>query len=186
MKKLSMNELGRISLAEFKANSKTPIVVILDNIRSMNNIGSVFRTSDAFAIEHIYLCGITACPPHKEIAKTALGATESIDWSYDKETSNTIMQLKKLNYRIFAVEQTDHSVFLQNFKPDFQHKTALIFGNEVFGVSDNLLPLCDGCIEIPQIGTKHSLNIAVSAGIVLWDLYSKYIKTEHHHHDLSL
>ena len=176
MKKLSMDELGRISCEEFKQKNKIPVVVILDNIRSMNNIGSIFRTADAFSVEHLYLCGITAQPPQKEITKTALGATESVDWTYVCDTLEIVRKLQMENYRIYAVEQVDQRIFLQDFTPDFSQKTALILGNEVFGVDEKLLSFCDGCIEIPQEGIKHSLNVSVAAGIILWDFYFKFLR----------
>lgn len=169
--KLSMEELNRLDIETFKQCKKLPLIVILDNVRSMNNVGSIFRTSDAFRIEHVYLCGITAQPPHKEIEKTALGATESIDWSYVESTASLVTQLKKENYRVYAVEQVRNSIPLTDFTSDFSHQTAVVFGNEVMGVEQNVIDLCYGCIEIPQLGTKHSLNISVSAGIVLWHLF---------------
>jgi tRNA G18 (ribose-2'-O)-methylase SpoU len=169
-KKLSMNELNRINIEKFKQSSKLPVVVVLDNIRSMNNIGSVFRTCDAFRIERICLCGITAQPPHKDIEKTALGATQSVDWKYYESTSEAVEKLKNDNYSVFAVEQTEGSIFLDTFDVMNYPKLALIFGNEVLGVEQEVINKCNGCIEIPQFGTKHSLNIAVSAGIVLWQM----------------
>lgn len=174
--KLSMEELQRIDVATFKQSEKMPLVVILDNVRSMNNVGSVFRTCDAFRIAHIYLCGITAQPPHKEIEKTALGATESVDWNYVECTTDLVKQLMTNNYSVYAVEQVKNSIPLTDFIPDFSRKTALIFGNEVMGVDQDVINLCNGCIEIPQLGTKHSLNISVSAGIVLWHLFYNFTK----------
>ncbi len=168
MKKLSMEELGRMNVEAFKQSEKLPIVVVLDNIRSMNNIGSVFRTCDAFRIEEIILCGITACPPHKDIEKTALGATESVKWSYSKNTLEAIETLKVKNYIIYSVEQVEHSLSLEAASWDGHQAIALIFGNEVMGVDQEVVDKSDHCIEIPQFGTKHSLNISVSAGIVLW------------------
>ncbi len=168
MKKLSMEELGRMNVEAFKQSEKLPIVVVLDNIRSMNNIGSVFRTCDAFRIEEIILCGITACPPHKDIEKTALGATESVKWSYSKNTLEAIETLKVKNYIIYSVEQVEHSLSLETVSWDGHQAIALIFGNEVMGVDQEVVDKSDHCIEIPQFGTKHSLNISVSAGIVLW------------------
>lgn len=169
MRKLSMNELNRKSVEEFKQSQKKKIIVVLDNIRSMHNVGSVFRTSDAFLIEAICICGFTAQPPHRDINKTALGATETVDWIYYENTTQAIDALKQNNYSIYAVEQTEGSISLENFaitdKP-----IAVVFGNEVEGVSDEVLQLVDGCIEIPQLGMKHSLNISVAAGIVLWKL----------------
>lgn len=176
MRKLKMHELNRMDVADFKSAPKVPVIIILDNIRSQHNIGAVFRTCDAFRIEKMYLCGITACPPHREIQRTALDATESVDWEYHNSAVSLISDLKKLNFLIIAVELTDKSIPLQNFIPDFSKKTALIFGNEVLGIDDEILPLCDHCIEIPQYGTKHSLNISVSAGIVIWDFFKKHIK----------
>lgn len=173
MRKLENKELERKSVADFKEAEKTPINIILDDIRSLHNIGSVFRTADAFLIEKIYLCGITAIPPHKEIHKTALGATETVTWEYQKEVTEVIQNLKKENIKVFAIEQVENAVFLQNFRVDSSKRYALVFGNEVYGVSQKAIELCDGSIEIPQIGTKHSLNISVSAGIVVWDFFQK-------------
>ena len=174
MRKLKLEELGRISVEEFKASDKIPVVVVLDNIRSMHNIGSVFRTSDAFRIEKIYLCGITARPPHKEIRKTALGATESVNWEYVEDTIELISKLKKENYRMIAVEQTESSKSLVDFELKVDEKYAVIFGNEVDGVQQEVVNLSDYCIEIPQEGTKHSLNVSVCAGIVLWEFFKNY------------
>lgn len=176
MKKLSMDELGRISPDEFKKVEKMPLMIVLDNIRSMMNIGSVFRTADAFRVEGICLCGISATPPNKEIHKTALGATESVDWIYYENTSDAVISLKELGYEIIAVEQTDSSIDILDYKPRKGKKYALVFGNEVKGVDDSVLHLCNSCIEIPQFGTKHSLNISVSAGIVIWDFYKNLLK----------
>ncbi len=173
MRKLKNNELNRLSVEEFKESNKTPIVVILDNIRSLNNIGSVFRTSDAFLIEKIFLCGITATPPNKDIHKTALGATESVNWEYHKETSDVVKKLKEEAYKIISIEQTEQATMLQDFSTESNIKYAVIFGNEVKGVQQEIVDLSDYCIEIPQFGTKHSLNISVSAGIVIWELYKK-------------
>jgi tRNA G18 (ribose-2'-O)-methylase SpoU len=173
MRKLENKELERKSVTDFKQAQKTPIIVVLDDIRSLHNIGSVFRTADAFLIEKIYLCGITATPPHKEIHKTALGATETVAWEYQKEVTEVIAQLKQNKVKVFAVEQVEKAVFLQDFKVEKQTKYALVFGNEVYGVSQEAIALCDGSIEIPQLGTKHSLNISVSTGIVVWDLFQK-------------
>ena len=171
MRKLKNSELNRLSVEEFKEVKKLPIVVVLDNIRSLNNIGSVFRTSDAFLLEKIYLCGITAKPPHKDIHKTALGATESVEWEYFDETLDCITKLKKDGYQCVAIEQAHNSVMLNEFDASKQSKIALVFGNEVKGVQQSIIDQCDACVEIPQLGTKHSLNIAVSAGVVLWDLF---------------
>jgi tRNA G18 (ribose-2'-O)-methylase SpoU len=173
MRKLNTDELGRVGIADFKKQDKLPIIVILDNVRSMHNIGSVFRTSDGFAIEKIYLCGITAQPPHREIEKTALGATQSIEWEYSADISALIPTLKVAGYTIIAIEQANPSVFLNDFQPKTSGKYVLIFGNEVNGVSIEAMELIDNCIEIPQFGTKHSFNIVVSAGIVLWDFFAK-------------
>ena len=173
MRKLRNNELGRISVEEFKKATKTPIVVILDNIRSLNNIGSVFRTSDAFLIEKIYLCGITATPPNKEIHKTALGATQSVDWEYKKDTLSLINELKSEGRVIVSIEQAEKSIMLDQFSPEPNKKIAIIMGNEVKGVQQEVVSASDYCVEIPQKGTKHSLNISVSCAIVLWDLVQK-------------
>ena len=173
MRKLRINELNRLSPDEFKGTSKTPLVVVLDNIRSCNNIGSVFRTSDALLIEKIYLCGITATPPNKEIHKTALDAEKSVVWEYFEKTENAVNKLKENGYKIFAVEQVEKSILLPDFKPKPNEKIALVFGNEVKGVQQKVVNLCDGAVEIPQYGTKHSFNVSVSAGIVLWDVFQK-------------
>lgn len=173
MRKLKNSELNRLDIDSFKATEKVPIVVVLDNIRSCNNIGSVFRTSDALLIESIYLCGYTATPPNKEIHKTALDAENSVDWKYMKETADAVLQLREEGYTIYAIEQVEKSIMLPDFKPEEGSKLALVFGNEVKGVQQKVVDLCDGAIEIPQYGTKHSFNISVSAGIVLWDLFSK-------------
>jgi len=171
MRKLAIEELNRISVEEFKAKGKIPVIVILDNVRSLNNIGSIFRTCDAFCIEKMYLCGITACPPHKDIHKTALGATESVDWEYVDETLKIISKLKEDQYIILSVEQAEGSTSLQNMELDKDLKYALVFGHEIHGVEQSVIDLSDGCIEIPQTGTKHSLNVAVSAGILLWEAF---------------
>jgi 23S rRNA (guanosine2251-2'-O)-methyltransferase len=173
MRKLANSELNRKSIEDFKTAQKTPLIIILDSVRSLNNIGSVFRTADAFLIEKIYLCGITATPPNKEINKTALGATETVTWEYKENILELIADLKKQNCDVFAIEQVENSVFLQDFIPNKNKTTALLFGNEVFGVDQEAIESCDGTIEIMQLGTKHSLNIAVSAGIVIWDLFKK-------------
>lgn len=169
MRKLTMEELHRKSVEEFHKASKNKIVVVLDNIRSMHNVGSVFRTSDAFLIESLFLCGYTPQPPHREINKTALGATETVNWEYFQTTVSAIEKLRKEGYRILAVEQTTDSIGLENYRST-NDKIAVIFGNEVEGVDESVLPYCDGCLEIPQLGMKHSLNISVAAGIVLWKL----------------
>ena len=173
MRKLSLKELNRLSVDEFKNVEKTPIVLVLDNIRSALNVGSAFRTSDAFALEKIFLCGITAQPPHREILKTAIGATESVVWEYQKETTDAIHQLKKEGYKLIAIEQAEGSTPLQIFEPQANEKYALIFGNEVAGVSDAAMEQVDLCLEVPQYGTKHSLNISVCVGVVVWDLFQK-------------
>ncbi len=173
MKKLKNSELGRPSVEEFKKIKKIPLIIALDNIRSLNNIGSVFRTSDAFLIEKIYLCGITAKPPHKDIHKTALGATESVDWEYIENTSLLIKKLQKEGFIIVSIEQADASIMLQDFNIESNQKYVIIFGNEVKGVQQEVVSASDYCIEIPQFGTKHSLNISVSVGVVLWDLFKK-------------
>jgi len=174
-KKLKLDDLNRASIEEFKAQKKLPVAVVLDNVRSMNNIGSIFRTADAFAVEQICLCGITARPPHREIEKTALGATQSVDWVYYEDTIKAIEQLKVDGYRIIAIEQAQNSTMLNDFTPFPDEKYALIFGNEVNGVSEEAMQMIDVCLEIPQFGTKHSFNIVVSAGIVLWDFFSKMV-----------
>ena len=173
MRKLKNSELGRINIAEFKSAKKIPVIVVLDNIRSLNNIGSVFRTSDAFLIEKIYLCGITAIPPHNEIRKTALGATESVEWEYRKDIMELINEMKKAKVTIVSVEQAESCIVLQKFQVELNTKYALVFGNEVKGVQQEVVSSSDCCIEIPQYGTKHSLNISVSCGIVLWDIFRK-------------
>ena len=171
MRKLRNDELNRITKAEFEAAEKTPIIIVLDNIRSLSNVGAFFRTADAFRIEELLLCGITACPPHREIHKTALGADETVKWRYIPTTVDACKQLRVDGYRIFAVEQIEGSVLLQDFK--FEPHTAYIFGNEVEGVSEEALPYCNGALELPQEGTKHSLNVSVCAGIVLWEAFKR-------------
>ena len=173
MRKLKNNELGRISVDEFKTIQKTPLIVVLDNIRSLNNIGSVFRTSDAFLIEKIYLCGICATPPNKDIHKTALGATESVAWEYVEDTLSLVEKLKVENIKILAIEQAENSTKLNTFYPKKNEKYAIVMGNEVKGVQQEVVNAADLCIEIPQLGTKHSLNISVTTGVVLWDLFQK-------------
>ena len=174
MRKLRNNELNRISVDEYKKTIKTPLIVILDNIRSCNNIGSVFRTSDALLIEKIYLCGITATPPNKDIHKTALDAEKSVDWEYLENTEDAVSKLQNEGYKIYAIEQVENSILLPDFRPAKNEKVAIIFGNEVKGVKQTVVDICDGSIEIPQFGTKHSFNISVSAGIVLWDIFQKF------------
>ncbi len=173
MRKLKNSELNRLSIEEFKKSGKTPLVVVLDNIRSLNNIGSVFRTSDAFLTEKIILCGITAKPPHKDIHKTALGATESVNWEYTESTIDAVNKLKDEGYIIVSIEQTEKAIMLQNFKIEKDKKYAVIFGNEVKGVQQEIIDLSNYSIEIPQYGTKHSFNISVSVGIVLWEFFRK-------------
>ena len=173
MKKLKNEELGRKTINEFKESSKTPIVIVLDNVRSLNNVGSVFRTADAFLIEAVYLCGITGTPPNKEIQKTALGATESISWKHFSKTTDAVKELLEQNYLVYSIEQADSAIMLNNFMPSRNQKIAIIFGNEVKGVEQDVIDMSTDVIEIPQLGTKHSLNIAVSVGIVMWDLYLK-------------
>ena len=173
MRKLKNNELGRITVAAFKAVKKTPIIVILDNIRSLNNIGSVFRTSDAFLIEKIYLCGICATPPNKEIHKTALGATESVAWEYVEDTLALVKELQLAKVNVLAIEQAEHSTKLDEFYPEKGNTYAIVMGNEVKGVQQAVVDASDLCVEIPQLGTKHSLNISVTTGVVIWDLFQK-------------
>jgi 23S rRNA (guanosine2251-2'-O)-methyltransferase len=173
MRKLKLDELNRATVEEFKGQQKLPVAVVLDSVRSMHNIGSIFRTSDGFAVEQICLCGITAQPPHREIEKTALGATQSVNWAYHEDAVAAVNQLRADGYQIIAIEQAENSVMLNEFIPNKSTKYALIFGNEVNGVSDEVMQIIDTCIEIPQFGTKHSFNIVVSAGIVLWDFFAK-------------
>ncbi|MBA5792452.1 MULTISPECIES: RNA methyltransferase [unclassified Flavobacterium] len=173
MKKLILDELNRKNVEEFKQADKTPIIVVLDDVRSLHNIGSFFRTGDAFLIEKIYLCGITATPPNKEIHKTALGATETVAWEYAKEVMDVVHQLKDQDIKILSVEQVEGSVMLQDFNVTANTKYALFFGNEVKGVNQDVINASDAVIEIPQLGTKHSLNVSVSGGIVIWDLFRK-------------
>ena len=173
MRKLENEELNRKTTLEFIEAPKTPIVIVLDNVRSLNNVGSVFRTADAFLVEAIYLCGITGQPPNKDIQKTALGATDTVEWKYYKDTLDAVAELKKNGYLVCAIEQAEAAIMLNNFIPDRKQKVAVIFGNEVKGVQQAVIDACTGVIEIPQIGTKHSFNIAVSVGIVMWDLYLK-------------
>ena len=173
MKKLLNSELERKSLTEFKKAQKLPVVLVLDNVRSLNNIGSVFRTADAFLVQSICLCGITACPPHRDIQKTALGATESVDWFFYKKTSQAVLELKQKGFQIISIEQVEDSTFLDDFIPDYKQKYAFVFGHEVHGVDQEIVDLSDTCIEIPQYGTKHSFNISISTGIVLWDYHLK-------------
>ena len=173
MRKLKITELNRLTPADFKASDKIPRVVVLDHVRSLHNVGSVFRTSDAFRVETIYLCGITACPPQAEIHKTALGAEDTVDWQYYKETSEVVDKLKEAGYTICAIEQAEGSIMLDKLQLDRQKKYAVILGNEVKGVQQSVVDSCDLCIEIPQYGTKHSLNVSVTAGIVIWDFFKQ-------------
>jgi len=174
MRKLKNSELGRLTVDEFKKTDKIPLIVVLDNIRSLNNIGSVFRTSDAFLIEKIYLCGITAQPPHKEIHKTALGSTETVDWEYVEDTLTLVEKLKEEKVKVASIEQAENSTMLQDFMVKPNEKYAIVMGNEVKGVQQEVVSASDYCVEIPQFGTKHSLNISVSTGVVLWDLFKKF------------
>lgn len=176
MRKLSNNELERKTINQFKSSEKSPFVIVLDNVRSQSNVGSVFRTADAFLAEKIYLCGITAIPPHRDIRKTALGATESVNWNYYPTTLEAISELRNEGYSIIGIEQVEGSVELQDFVMESGKKYALIFGHEINGVDQEVINVCDQCIEIPQFGTKHSFNIAVSTGIVLWEFYNKIKK----------
>lgn len=173
MRKLANSELDRKSIDEFKSSDKTPIIVVLDDVRSLHNIGAVFRTCDAFLVEKVFLCGITATPPNKEIHKTALGATETVVWEYVKDVLEVVQRLKEEGVRVQAIEQVENSVMLNEFQVEEKAKYALVFGNEVKGVSQGVVDASDGVIEIPQLGTKHSLNISVSAGIVIWDLFQQ-------------
>ena len=173
MRKLTMSELNRPSVETFKSMTKIPVVVVLDNVRSLHNVGSIFRTADAFNVESILLCGITATPPHREIHRSALGAEESVDWSHADNTADATRALKKKGYHIIAIEQTTNSIPLGSFTGDPNRKTALVFGNEINGIADEVLALANQAIEIPQFGTKHSFNVAVTAGIVLWEFRGK-------------
>ncbi|MBU0695834.1 MAG: TrmH family RNA methyltransferase [Bacteroidetes bacterium] len=176
MRKLKLDELNRVSVEEFKEQQKLPVIVVLDHVRSLNNVGSAFRTADGFAIEAIYLCGITAQPPHREIEKTAIGATQSIEWKYFENVIDAVNHLKENHFKIIAIEQAESSISLSDFIPKKNDKYAFFFGNEVNGVSEEVMQNIDSCIEIPQFGTKHSFNIVISMGIVLWDFYSKFSK----------
>ncbi|MBJ7880344.1 RNA methyltransferase [Gelidibacter salicanalis] len=173
MRKLKNSELDRLSVDEFKSKDKTPLIIVLDNIRSLNNIGSVFRTSDAFLVEKIYLCGITATPPHKDIHKTALGSTETVAWEYAENTMEVIEELKSEGIIVAAIEQAENATMLNEFQPERNQKYALVFGNEVKGVAQQVVSASDVILEIPQFGTKHSLNISVSCGVVVWDIFAK-------------
>ena len=173
MRKLNITELHRINKEEFKKSEKLPLIIILDNVRSLHNVGSVFRSSDAFRVESIYLCGITATPPQAEIHKTALGAEDTVDWKYYEKTQDAVIELKEEGVEVLAIEQVEGSIMLQNFVPKPNKKYAIVFGNEVKGVQQEVVDMCDNCIEIPQFGTKHSLNVSVTAGILIWDFAYK-------------
>ena len=173
MRKLKNNELNRLNLQEFKTSQKTPLVIVLDNVRSAHNVGSVFRTSDAFLVEKICLCGITPTPPHKEIRKTALGASESVNWQYYANSMECIQELTTCGYHIISIEQADKAIMLHDFNPKKNMKYALVLGNEVKGVDQSIVSASNTVIEIPQYGTKHSLNISVSSGVVIWDFFQK-------------
>jgi tRNA G18 (ribose-2'-O)-methylase SpoU len=173
MRKLSNDELLRKSPEEFKEAKKTPLVLILDNVRSLNNVGAVFRTADSFLLEAVYLCGITGTPPHKDIQKTALGATDTVEWKYYKQTIDAVSELKQKNYRVYAIEQAENSIMLNKFTALYNQKIAFVLGNEINGVEQVVIDCCDGVLEIPQSGFKHSLNIAVAAGIVSWEMYKQ-------------
>ena len=175
MRKLKNEELDRLTIEAFKEKKKIPLVIVLDNVRSLNNVGSAFRTSDAFLVEKIYLCGITGTPPHRDINKTALGSTDSVSWEHAKDTTALVSQLSKDGYTIVAIEQCEGSTMLNDFTPTSDGKYCFVFGNEVFGVYDGVVAQSDLCIEIPQYGTKHSLNISVSIGVVLWDFFNKAV-----------
>lgn len=176
VEKLKLEQLGRVDVETFKSLEKIPTIIVLDNIRSMHNVGAIFRTADAFLIEKIILCGITPQPPHREIHKAALGATESVEWQYLASTKDAISELKKAGYRIFGIEQTTSSQLITEFEIDTNEKYALILGNEVEGISDEILSDCDGFIELPQHGTKHSLNVSVCGGLIMWEFYKKLYK----------
>lgn len=171
MKKLKNSELGRMSLEEYSKSEKLSIIVLLDNIRSMNNVGSVFRTCDAFSVEEVVICGITPCPPHRDIHKTALGATDSVKWTYKEDAIMALQEYKEKGYQSIGAEQTNNSILLHNYFPEKTNKYLLVFGNEIDGIQENLLPYLVCCLEIPQSGTKHSLNISVAAGIVIYHFY---------------
>lgn len=174
MRKLSMAELERKSVEDFRSAGKIPVMIILDNIRSMHNVGSIFRTADGFLMEGICLCGYTPQPPHRDIHKTALGATETVNWNYFPTAREAVEKLKQEGYTIFAVEQVEGSRMLNEFLPGFPGKTALVFGNEVNGVSEEVLEVCDGAIEIPQAGMKHSLNVSIASAVVLWEFFKAF------------
>ena len=173
MRKLKITEMNRLTVDEFKQAEKMPLVVVLDDVRSLHNVGAVFRTSDAFRVERILLCGITAVPPQPEIHKTALGAEDSVDWTYYKDTADAVRALQADGYKVYAVEQAEGSTMLQDFCWEVGQRCAVVMGNEVKGVRQDVVDLCDGCLEIPQYGTKHSLNVSVTTGIVIWELFKK-------------
>ncbi|WP_192823128.1 RNA methyltransferase [Rufibacter sp. LB8] len=175
MRKLSMDDLQRDSVEDFKNKQKNPLVLVLDNVRSLHNVGSAFRTADAFAVAKIFLCGITGTPPNKEIHKTALGATESVEWEHVGTTLEAVECLKTEGYTVWAIEQTEGSTSLADFQPEAGQKHAFVFGNEVFGVEEDVIQAADGVLEIPQFGTKHSLNVSVTVGVVVWDALSKIL-----------
>ncbi|MFR9165327.1 MAG: RNA methyltransferase [Dysgonomonas sp.] len=175
MRKLKITELNRKSVEEFKATRKIPLIIVLDNIRSLNNIGSIFRTSDAFLVEAIYLCGITATPPNVEIHKTALGAEDSVEWKYFDKTEEAVKELKDNKYIVYAIEQVENSIHLERISLSSSKKYAVVLGNEVKGVQQSVVDICDGSVEIPQFGTKHSLNVSISAGIVIWEFFRKLL-----------
>jgi len=176
MQKIKNEDLGRKTVDEFKRSEKLPVILVLDNVRSLNNVGSAFRTADSFLLDNLYLCGVTGSPPNAEIEKTALGATESVNWKYFKTTTAAVEELKHAGYKVYAVEQVENSISLENFTVTKNEKIALVFGNEVYGVEQEVINTCDGSIEIPQLGTKHSLNISVSIGIVVWEVAKQHIK----------
>lgn len=176
MQKIKNADLGRKTVEEFKQSEKLPVVLVLDNVRSLNNVGSAFRTADSFLLENLCLCGLTGHPPNAEIEKTALGATETVNWKHFKTTKEAIHELKQKGYKVYAVEQVNNAVYLQNFKSNINEKIALVFGSEVYGVEQEIIDMCDGSIEIPQLGMKHSLNISVSIGIVVWEVTKSYLK----------
>ncbi len=178
MRKLKITELQRLNVAEYKKEEKTPLVIVLDNIRSMHNVGSVFRTADAFRLEGLCLCGISACPPQAEIHKTALGAEDSVDWQYYKETEEAIQELKAKGYEVYALEQAENSLKLPKFTAVKDKKYALVLGNEVHGVQQSVIDLSDACLEIPQFGTKHSLNVSVASGIAIWQMVQGLLPKE--------
>lgn len=175
-RKLKLQELGRMSAEEYKSSEKTPLIIVLDNIRSLNNIGSVFRTADCFRVDSLYLCGITAQPPHRDIHKTAIGATETVAWKYVESTVEVVKNLQQKAWKVYAIEQAENAILLPEFTVSANQKLAIVLGNEVDGVQQEVIDACDGCIELPQFGTKHSLNISVCTGIVVWDLFGKLNK----------